>query len=40
MSVGMCVSVALLTACKVCFKKECNAVFIAIDKVVRSGDAS
>ena len=39
MSVGICVLMALLAACKVCFKKECNTVFIAVDKTVRSVDA-
>ena len=39
MSVGICVLVVFLAACKVCFRKECNAMFIAVDNAVRSGDA-
>ena len=40
MSVGVCVSGVFLAACKVCFRKECSALFIAMDRVVRSGDSN
>ena len=44
MSVGICVfmvlrSTVLLAVCRVCFRKECNAMFIAVDKSFRSGEA-
>ena len=39
MSGGVCVFVVLLAVCRVCFRKECNAVFIAVDKVFKSGEA-
>ena len=38
MSVGVGVLMVRLAVCKMCLRKECNAVFIAVDKAVRSGD--
>ena len=39
MSVGVGVLMVCLAVCKMCLRKECNAVFIAVDRAFKSGEA-